>query len=113
MTTIVFITKVAVLAGVSAYLVYAAVRPRPTFLSWPMFTRITLSRFDLVDPEDAARIDHWHHFAAFDSYHDLGRVDEFLAYLRDVHGVYADGLITYVDTDGVHELEVSCGELDV
>ncbi|RDI23111.1 hypothetical protein [Lentzea flaviverrucosa] len=111
--TAVFVLKVFVLLAFVGYLGYAAVCARPRFLSWPMFTMITFSRFQLSDGDDGGPIDHWRHLVTFDSYHDIGTVDEFLGYLRGVHGIYAEGVVTYVDTDGVHRLEVSDGELDL
>ncbi|ONI91593.1 hypothetical protein ALI22I_08235 [Saccharothrix sp. ALI-22-I] len=108
-----FVAKAALLAAFIGYLGYAAVCARPRFLSWPMFTRITFTRFQLSNGADGEPIDHWRHLVTFDSYHDIGTVDEFLGYLRDVHGIYAEGIVTYVDTDGVHALEVCDGELDL
>jgi hypothetical protein len=109
------VAKLAVLVPFTGYLVWASAVRRPRFLSWPMFTTISCVRMSLfrrLDDRTRVPVDHWQHLVVFDTYHSLVQVDDFLGYLRRVHGVYAEGNLVYVDGHGEHRLEVADGELD-
>ena len=84
----------------------------PRLLAWPMFSRVSHCLMDLRDQHGEA-INPWldivHQDPGMNGY-ELGR---YLAYLREVRGLRANGTVTLVDHTGRHVLTIRDGHVVV
>ena len=80
------------------------------FLSWPMFNFVTYYWMEIVD-QSGLRIEHLKYRIHIDYGGGRDELSNLLLYLREVHGIYAEGAAFVIGRDGVAEFKVHNGEL--
>jgi hypothetical protein len=83
------------------------------FLSWPMFNRTSYYRVDLRCDATGCPVSPWSYMIHIDYGGGVRELQEFLDYLRDVHGVTASGEGVLADSDGYAEISVRSGRVVV
>lgn len=103
--------KWVVFGGLVLWMVWAGfLRRRPGLFTWPMFSRVSTCRMELYD--DAGRpINQWEHIVHQDPGMNGWELGCYLAYLREVREISANGTVTVVDHVGEQVLTVRDGRV--
>jgi hypothetical protein len=104
------VAKWTVFAGLALWMVRAGFFGPPRLFTWPMFSRVSECRMDLVD-QAGRPVNPWHHIVHQDPGMNAWELSYYLAYLREVRGVRPSGTVTLVDYTGRQMLTVRDGHV--
>lgn len=104
------VAKWTVFAGLVLWMVRAGFFGAPRLFTWPMFSRVSQCRMDLVD-QTGRPVNQWHHIVHQDPGMNAWELGCYLTYLREVRGVRPSGAVTLVDYTGRRTLVVEDGRV--
>jgi hypothetical protein len=104
------VAKWTAFVGLVLWMLRAGFTGPPRLFTWPMFSRVSQSRLALTD-QAGAPINPWLDIVHQDPGMNAWELRCYLAFLREVRGVYASGTVTVVDHIGRQELVVRDGHV--
>lgn len=104
------VAKWTLFVGLVLWMVRAGFFGVPRLFTWPMFSRVSECRMDLVD-QAGRPVNPWHHIVHQDPGMNAWELGCYLEYLREARGIRASGTVTLVDYTERRTLAVEDGRV--